>query len=93
MEGLVWERPNCETAGDTMAAPSGLSRWAGQLFWRWIIPKKDMAKKWATKGSATGGKLGDIGIYGQESNATTRRVVIMNLAIRVTDADTFPLSA
>jgi type I restriction-modification system DNA methylase subunit len=28
-----------------------------------------------------GGKLGDISIYGQESNATTRRLAIMNLPI------------
>jgi hypothetical protein len=29
-----------------------------------------------------GGKLGDISIYGQESNATTRRLAVMNLANR-----------
>ena len=29
-----------------------------------------------------GGKLGDISIYGQESNATTRRLAVMNLALR-----------
>jgi type I restriction-modification system DNA methylase subunit len=29
---------------------------------------------------AHGGKLGDISIYGQESNATTRRLAVMNLA-------------
>ncbi|CAN5920680.1 hypothetical protein BH11GEM2_BH11GEM2_33910 [soil metagenome] len=29
-----------------------------------------------------GGKIGDIAIYGQESNATTRRLAIMSLAIR-----------
>jgi type I restriction enzyme M protein len=34
-----------------------------------------------------GGKLCDISIYGQESNATTRRVAIMNLAIRGIEAD------
>ncbi len=34
-----------------------------------------------------GGKLGDIAIYGQESNSTTRRLAIMNLAIRGIDAD------
>jgi len=34
-----------------------------------------------------GGKLGDISIYGQESNATTRRLTIMNLAIRGIEAD------
>jgi type I restriction enzyme M protein len=34
-----------------------------------------------------GGKLGDISIYGQESNATTRRLAIMNLAIRGIEAD------
>jgi type I restriction enzyme M protein len=34
-----------------------------------------------------GGRLGDISIYGQESNATTRRLAIMNLAIRGIEAD------
>jgi type I restriction enzyme M protein len=34
-----------------------------------------------------GGKLGDISIYGQESNATTRRLAVMNLAIRGIEAD------
>jgi type I restriction-modification system DNA methylase subunit len=34
-----------------------------------------------------GGKLGDISISGQESNATTRRLAIMNLAIRGIEAD------
>lgn len=34
-----------------------------------------------------GGKVGDISIYGQESNATTRRLAIMNLAIRGIEAD------
>jgi type I restriction-modification system DNA methylase subunit len=29
-----------------------------------------------------GGKFGDISIYGQESNHTTRRLAVMNLAIR-----------
>jgi type I restriction enzyme M protein len=36
---------------------------------------------------AHGGRLGDISIYGQESNATTRRLAIMNLAIRGIEAD------
>jgi type I restriction enzyme M protein len=36
-----------------------------------------------------GGKLGDISIYGQESNSTTRRLAIMNLAIRGIDSDWF----
>ncbi len=36
------------------------------------------------------GKLGDISIYGQESNATTRRLAIMNLAIRGIEADFGP---
>ena len=39
---------------------------------------------------AHGGKLGDISIYGQESNATTRRLAIMNLAIRGLEADFGP---
>ena len=34
-----------------------------------------------------GGKLGDISIYGQESNATTRRLAVMNLALRGLEAD------
>lgn len=36
---------------------------------------------------AHGGKLGDIAIYGQESNPTTRRLARMNLAIRGIDGD------
>ena len=36
---------------------------------------------------AHGGRLGDISIYGQESNATTRRLAMMNLAIRGLEAD------
>jgi type I restriction enzyme M protein len=34
-----------------------------------------------------GGKSGDISVWGQESNATTRRLAIMNLAIRGIEAD------
>lgn len=34
-----------------------------------------------------GGRIGDIAIYGQESNATTRKLAIMNLAIRGIEAD------
>jgi type I restriction enzyme M protein len=34
-----------------------------------------------------GGKIGDISIYGQESNPTTRRLAVMNLAIRGIEAD------
>jgi type I restriction enzyme M protein len=34
-----------------------------------------------------GGKIGDISVYGQESNATTRRLAVMNLAIRGIEAD------
>ncbi len=37
-----------------------------------------------------GGRLGDISIYGQESNPTTRRLAIMNLAIRGIEADFGP---
>ena len=40
-----------------------------------------------------GGKIGDISIYGQESNATTRRLAIMNLAIRGIEADFGPEQA
>ncbi len=36
---------------------------------------------------AHGGKIGDISIYGQESNPTTRRLAIMNLALRGIEAD------
>ena len=39
---------------------------------------------------AHGGKLGDIAIYGQESNATTRRLAVMNLALRGIEADIGP---
>ena len=39
---------------------------------------------------AHGGKLGDISIYGQESNATTWRLAMMNLAIRGIEADLGP---
>ena len=34
-----------------------------------------------------GGKIGDISIYGQESNGTTRRLAVMNLALRGIEAD------
>jgi len=37
-----------------------------------------------------GGKLGDISVYGQESNPTTRRLAIMNLALRGIEADFGP---
>ena len=37
-----------------------------------------------------GGRIGDLAIYGQESNATTRRLAIMNLAIRGIEADFGP---
>ena len=40
-----------------------------------------------------GGKIGDISIYGQESNATTRRLAVMNLAIRGIEADFGPEQA
>lgn len=39
---------------------------------------------------AHGGKVGDISIYGQESNSTTRRLAVMNLALRGIDADFGP---
>jgi type I restriction enzyme M protein len=39
---------------------------------------------------AHGGGLGDISIYGQESNATTRRLAVMNLALRGIEADFGP---
>jgi len=39
---------------------------------------------------AHGGKIGDISIYGQESNATTRRLALMNLALRGIEADLGP---
>ena len=34
-----------------------------------------------------GGHLGDIAVYGQESNPTTRRLALMNMAIRGIEAD------
>ncbi len=37
-----------------------------------------------------GGKVGNISIYGQESNSTTRRLALMNLAIRGIEADLGP---
>ena len=37
-----------------------------------------------------GGRIGDLSIYGQESNATTRRLTLMNLAIRNIEADFGP---
>ena len=37
-----------------------------------------------------GGRIGDIAIYGQESNATTRRLAMMNLAIRGIEGDIGP---
>ena len=37
-----------------------------------------------------GGKVGDISVYGQEMNHTTRRLAIMNLAIRGIEADIGP---
>ena len=37
-----------------------------------------------------GGRLGDISIYGQESNSTTRRLALMNLAIRGIEGDFGP---
>ena len=36
---------------------------------------------------AHGGRIGDIAIYGQESNPTTRRLAMMNLAIRGIEGD------
>ncbi len=42
---------------------------------------------------AHGGQLGDISIYGQESNPTTRRLAIMNLALRGIEADFGPEAA
>ena len=39
---------------------------------------------------AHGGKLGDISIFGQKSNATTRRLAVMNLALRGIEADFGP---
>src|SRR5450755_3463612 len=39
---------------------------------------------------AHGGKLGDISINGQESNPTTRRLAVMNLALRGIEADFGP---
>ena len=38
----------------------------------------------------SGGKFSDISIYGQECNATTRRLAVMNLALRCIEADFGP---
>ncbi len=40
-----------------------------------------------------GGRIGDLSIYRQESNSTTRRLAIMNLAIRGIEADFGPEQA
>ncbi len=40
-----------------------------------------------------GGRIGDLAIYGQESNATTRNLAVMNLAIRHIEADFGPEQA
>ncbi len=40
-----------------------------------------------------GGRIGDIAVYGQESNATTRNLAVMNLAIRGIEADFGPEQA
>lgn len=40
-----------------------------------------------------GGRVGDISIYGQESNHTTRRLALMNLAIRGIEANLGPQNA
>ncbi|MBL9044497.1 MAG: SAM-dependent DNA methyltransferase [Myxococcales bacterium] len=37
-----------------------------------------------------GGRIGDLSIFGQESNATTRRLALMNLALRHIEADFGP---
>lgn len=42
---------------------------------------------------AHGGRIGDIVVYGQESNATTRRLAVMNLALRGIEADFGPEQA
>ena len=39
---------------------------------------------------AHGGKIGDISIYGQESNSTTRRLAVTNLALRGIESDFGP---
>ena len=39
---------------------------------------------------AHGGKMGDITVWGQESNPTTRRLAVMNLALRGIEADFGP---
>lgn len=40
-----------------------------------------------------GGQVGDLSIYGQESNATTRRLAVMNLALRGIEANFGPEQA
>jgi len=40
-----------------------------------------------------GGRIGDIGVCGQESNSATRRLATMNLAIRSIEGDFWPVCA
>jgi type I restriction enzyme M protein len=42
---------------------------------------------------AHGGRIGDISVYGQESNSTTRRLALMNLALRGIESDFGPENA
>lgn len=39
----------------------------------------------------TGGRIGDVAAYGQESNSTTRRLAMMNRAIRGIEGDLRPV--
>ena len=41
----------------------------------------------------TGGRIGDVAAYGQESNSTTRRLAMMNRAIRGIEGDLRPVYA
>ena len=41
----------------------------------------------------TGGRIGDVAVYGQESNSTTRRLAMMNPAIRGVEGGLGPVYA
>ncbi len=56
-----------------------------------MFVQADKFLKAHTSGNGNGGKAkGDIAVYGQESNPTTRRLALMNLAIRGIEGDLGP---
>ena len=83
-KGRIYD-PACGSGGSLPA-----SRLCGVRFAekdRAIAPGVVQSEKFV---ESHGGKLGDISIYGQESNATTRRLAVMNLALRGIEADFGP---